>query len=52
MSYLGGKMDSDQIPGAQTMAMNRVRFQAGLSMPAFFDLYGTEPPASDGVGTA
>jgi hypothetical protein len=24
------------------MAMNRVQFQAGLSMPAFLDLYGTE----------
>ena len=25
------------------MAMNRVQFQAGLSMSAFFDRYGTEP---------
>ena len=25
------------------MAMNRIQFQAGLSMAAFFERYGTEP---------
>ena len=25
------------------MAMNRIQFQAGMSMPVFFRLYGTEP---------
>jgi hypothetical protein len=42
MSYLGEKLAADPSPGAQAIAMNRVQFQTGLSMPAFFDLYGTE----------
>ena len=43
MSQWGRKMDSDQIFGAQAMAMNRVQFQPGMSMSTFFDLYGSEP---------
>jgi len=29
--------------GSTTMAINRIQFQPGLSMPEFFKLYGTEP---------
>ena len=43
MSYPSEKMDSGRISGVRAMAMNRVQFQPGLSMSAFFDLYGTEP---------
>lgn len=43
MSLRVEKMGSTRNPGAQAMVMNPVQFQAGLSVSAFFDLYGTEP---------
>ncbi|OLG75938.1 transposase, partial [Xanthomonas oryzae pv. oryzae] len=37
-SMVGPSLHRDQI-----MAMNRVQFQAGLSLPAFLKRYGNEP---------
>ena len=34
------------------MAMNRVQFQAGLSMPEFFELYGTEAQCRQALAAA
>ena len=33
------------------MAMNRIQFQSGLSMPEFFKLYGTEPLCAQALET-
>ena len=29
------------------MPMNRIQFQAGVSLPKFFELYGNSPPTRE-----
>lgn len=41
VSYLGRNVIAPN-PGARAMAMNRIQFQAGVSMPEFFERYGSE----------
>jgi hypothetical protein len=36
-------LDSCLFSEPSAMAMNQIQFQPGLSMPEFFDLYGTQP---------
>lgn len=35
--------------GSSVMAMNRIQFQPGLSIPEFFKLYGTEPLCAEAL---
>ena len=38
--------------GSTAMAINRIQFQPGLSMPEFFKLYGTEPLCAQALESA
>jgi hypothetical protein len=38
--------------GSTTMAINRIQFQPGLSLPEFFKLYGTEPLCAQALESA
>jgi hypothetical protein len=42
VSLRGRRLDSREILEGSVMAMNRIQFQPGLSMPEFFKRYGTE----------